>query len=130
MHMEVPVPRSTGMCESGQSSPDKWMALRTLVYVGLLHQQLIKEGQLDTNNKIPPVFPLVLYNGDQPWQCSQDLHDLIALPPNSPLRKWQPQICYYLLDESQYTEDGENSISGPIPRIDNSNNIYELRGYL
>ena len=27
-----------------QSRPDKWMALRVLVYVGLLYQQLLREG--------------------------------------------------------------------------------------
>ncbi|HEY5603943.1 MAG TPA: Rpn family recombination-promoting nuclease/putative transposase, partial [Gammaproteobacteria bacterium] len=63
-----------------QSSPDKWMALRTLVYVGLLYQQLIKEGQLDDNKQLPPVFPLVLYNGDQPWRPALDLQSLMALP--------------------------------------------------
>jgi len=113
-----------------QSTPDKWMSLRTLVYVGLLYQQLIKEGQLDDNNKIPPVFPLVLYNGDQPWQCSRDLHSLIALPPNSPLYQWQPQICYYLLDESRYPEGKAGSITGTLFRIENSKDINSLRDNL
>jgi predicted transposase YdaD len=113
-----------------QSRPDKWMALRVLVYVGLLYQQLIKEGQLDDKATLPPVFPLVLYNGDKPWNYALDLQTLIALPANSPLRKWQPQICYYLLDESQYPEGKEGSVTGALFRIENANNIKELRDNL
>ena len=113
-----------------QSTPDKWMAVRTLVYVGLLYQQLIKEGQLDDNKQLPPVFPLVLYNGDPSWQAAQDLHSLIALPANSPLRKYQPQICYYLLDENRYPEGKAGSMTGALFRIENSKDIKELRDNL
>ena len=93
-----------------QSRPDKWMALRVLVYVGLLYQHLIKEGQLNDDSSLPPVFPLVLYNGDQPWHYAQDLQSLMALPPHSPLCKWQAQIYFYLLDESQYPETLEKML--------------------
>lgn len=95
-----------------QSTPDKWMALRSLVYVGLLYEQLRKEGQLNENKLLPPVFPLVLYNGDKPWKYAQDLSSLVALPPNSPLQKWQPKMCYYLLDESQHPDGKQGSITG------------------
>lgn len=54
-----------------QSHPDPWMALRVLVYVGLLYQHLIRENQISANNKLPPVFPLVLYNGDARWNAAQ-----------------------------------------------------------
>ncbi len=109
-----------------QSTPDKWMALRVLVYVGLLYQHLIKEKQINESS-LPPVFPLVLYNGDEPWHCAQDLQSLIALPSQSPLKKWQPQIHYYLLDENLYPDGKNNSISGTLFKIENSHNINELR---
>ncbi|MCI0506159.1 MAG: Rpn family recombination-promoting nuclease/putative transposase [Gammaproteobacteria bacterium] len=109
-----------------QSTPDKWMALRTLVYVGLLYQHLAKEGRLEGDKQLPPVFPLVLYNGDTPWHCAPDLRSLIALPPNSPLRKYQPQIGYYLLDESHYPDGKEGSITGALFRIENIRDINDL----
>jgi predicted transposase/invertase (TIGR01784 family) len=43
-----------------QSQPDPWMAMRMLVYVGLLYQELIKGGHFTDRGKLPPVFPLVL----------------------------------------------------------------------
>lgn len=74
-----------------QSQPDPWMALRVLVYVGLLYQQLIRENRI-THGKLPPVFPLVLYNGDPRWNAAQNFKDLIALPDTTPLWPYQPSI--------------------------------------
>ena len=54
-----------------QSRPDPFMALRMLVYVGLLYQELVKGKQLTANHKLPPVFPLVLYNGERPWTAAE-----------------------------------------------------------
>lgn len=113
-----------------QSQPDKWMPLRTMVYVGLLYQQLIKEKQLTETQQLPPVFPLVLYNGDQPWSYSQDLKSLIALPQNSPLRQWQPQMNYYLLDESTYPNGKDGSVTAVLFGIENAKNIKEIRDYI
>ena len=41
-----------------QSQADPWMAIRALVYVGLLYQHLIRENRLAPNGKLPPFFPL------------------------------------------------------------------------
>jgi predicted transposase YdaD len=46
-----------------QSTVAPWMALRLMVYTGLLYQDLIKTGEVRSHDKLPPVFPLVLYNG-------------------------------------------------------------------
>ena len=110
-----------------QSSPDPWMAVRCLAYVSLLYQQLIKEDQLTANRKLPPVFPLVLYNGDQAWAAPLDLHSLIGLPEHSPLRRFQPQFRYYLLDESLYPKGKADSITGVLFEIENIQNLNDLR---
>ena len=65
-----------------QSSPDPWMVIRFLVYVGLLYQQLIKENQL-RSGKLPPVFPVVLYNGSKTWQSPITLKKLTHIIPVS-----------------------------------------------
>ncbi|TCS46100.1 Rpn family recombination-promoting nuclease/putative transposase, partial [Pseudobacteriovorax antillogorgiicola] len=44
-----------------QSSVDRFMPVRILAYVNLLFLQLVKEGKI--TDKLPPVLPLVLYNG-------------------------------------------------------------------
>jgi predicted transposase YdaD len=52
-----------------QSRSDRWMALRMQVYVGLLCQDLVKQRKLGRSGKLPPVLPIVLYNGAGALDC-------------------------------------------------------------
>ena len=88
-----------------QSTVDWWMAVRTQVYTGLLRQQIIAERRLRPGDLLPPVLTIVIYNGDQRWNAPTDLSRLVALPPESPLWRWQPQASYYLLDEGAFPSD-------------------------
>ena len=51
-----------------QSTVDPWMALRILVYTGLLYQDLIKSGEVRSGQKLPAVFP----PGPLQWAQSLD----------------------------------------------------------
>ena len=75
-----------------QSTPNHWMALRALVYAGLLWQHLVKEQRLPRDGRLPPVLPVVLYNGDRRWAAPRVLHELVGLAENSPLWRWQPDM--------------------------------------
>jgi predicted transposase YdaD len=87
-----------------QSTQDRWMALRVMVYAGLLWQQIIRERRLTPEGRLPPVFPLVIYNGDTNWTTPASLHALIGLPEGSPLWRWQPDMRYDILDEGAFAE--------------------------
>jgi hypothetical protein len=82
-----------------QSQIDWWMPVRIQVYAGLLWQQIINEMRLKAGDRLPPVLPVVLYNGDKVWNAPTGTMELVALPPNSPLWHWQPGIRYHLVDE-------------------------------
>ena len=56
-----------------QSTVDPFMALRMMVYLGLLYQDLVQQRQLTAAGKLPPILPLVLYNGNGPWGAAQEL---------------------------------------------------------
>ena len=43
------------------------MAVRLLAYVGLLYQDLIRARQFAPEGRLPPVVPVVLYNGRPRW---------------------------------------------------------------
>jgi hypothetical protein len=88
-----------------QSTPERWMALRAMVYVGLLWQQLIREKRLAPDGRLPPVLPIVLYNGDPRWAMPLSLRDLIALPAESPFWRWQPDMAYHVVDEGAWPAD-------------------------
>jgi hypothetical protein len=102
-----------------QSTEDRWMALRFGTYVHLLYEQLVREGRL-IGGRLPPVFPLLLYNGDDHWNAATDLNTLIALPPNTPLWSYQPGMRYYLIDESRYPQGKPGSLSGFVMRLENA----------
>jgi predicted transposase/invertase (TIGR01784 family) len=86
-----------------QSTVDQYMAARLLVYVGLLYQALIRAGQLPASGKLPPVIPIVLYNGRGRWTAPRDIADLLEPFPES-VRQYSPRLRYVLLDEGRYTE--------------------------
>lgn len=84
-----------------QSQSDPWMALRMQVYVGLLYQDLVRQRTITTQGKLPPVLPIVLYNGNGRWTGSTDMAGLI-LPPPQGLLALQPEQRYLLIDQSSY----------------------------
>ena len=88
-----------------QSTPDHWMALRALVYAGLLWQHLVAEKRLPLDGRLPPVLPVVLYNGDRRWAAPLALNELVGLPENSPLWRWQPHMRYHMVDEGAFGDE-------------------------
>jgi predicted transposase YdaD len=44
-----------------QSSVDKYMALRMMVYIGLLYQDLIKRKEVLADGRLPPILTIVFY---------------------------------------------------------------------
>jgi hypothetical protein len=88
-----------------QSTPDRWMALRALVYVGLLWQHLVREKQVPPDGRLPPVLPVVVYNGDPRWAMPLALHELVGLPADTPLWRYQPEMRYHLVDEGAFSDD-------------------------
>jgi len=114
-----------------QSTPDPWMALRMLVYAGLLWQQLVREQRLMPDGRLPPILPVVLYNGDPRWRAPVDLVDLIGLPDASPMWQWQPGLRYHLIDEGAFSPgdlEGRGGLPALLFRLENSSAPDQLVG--
>ena len=94
-----------------QSRVDTHMALRMMVYTGLLYQDLIKSGQGLPKGRLPPVLPIVLYNGHRPWKAPTNIADLIP-PLPEPMNGYVPRAKYLLIDENAYIEH-------PLPSVRN-----------
>ncbi|WP_462326137.1 Rpn family recombination-promoting nuclease/putative transposase [Desulfoplanes sp.] len=86
-----------------QSTVDPWMAVRVMVYRGLLYQDLIKSKRVQRGENLPPVFPIVLYNGQNLWTAKQEIADLIAPMPPS-LARYRPSHAYFLMDEGTVSQ--------------------------
>jgi hypothetical protein len=86
-----------------QSTVDPSMALRMMVYLGLFYQDLLKRGETTSSGKLPPVLPLVLYNGYAPWGAAREISELIEEVPGG-LERYRPQLRYCLLDEMRMAD--------------------------
>lgn len=86
-----------------QSTTDPYMAVRVMTYVGLLYQDLIRRKEVLAHRRLPPVLPIVLYNGDAKWTAATDVATLIPKVPGL-VAKYLPKMEYLLIDESKYSE--------------------------
>jgi predicted transposase YdaD len=87
-----------------QSNVDPYMAVRMMVYVGLLYQDLIRRGEMLANRHLPPVLPIVLYNGDGKWTAATDMAQLVPKVPGL-VSEYLPQLKYLVIDENNYSEE-------------------------
>ncbi len=77
-----------------QSKPDAWMTLRLLRYILNIWDQYRK--QHPKAKKLPPVLPLVLFQGGATWTADLSLSGLIDIPDG--LSAYQPEFRHLLVD--------------------------------
>lgn len=112
-----------------QSSVDRWMALRILGYTALLYQDLIRSGVVRDEELLPPVFPIVVYNGGRRWNAAQNMAALIH-PRAAALGAYQPQQRYFLLDEGSVpatTLAGAHSVTAALLRLEQAESFENIR---
>lgn len=110
-----------------QSSPDAFMAVRIMTYLGLLYQELIRQKKLTENNKLPPVLPLVLYNGNSRWNSATDIAELVERVPGG-LEHYCPHLAYLLLDEGRLDESPQlavRNLSAALFRLEKSQTLSD-----
>ena len=113
-----------------QSSVDQWMALRIAVYVLLLYLHLIREGIVPSKGLLPPVYPVLIYNGDRPWKAKTDLRDLIGPGPDGRPWPWRPRFRYHVLDEQRHAPDrlqGMDNLVAVLVLMEQCRTVEELR---
>ena len=115
-----------------QSSVDHFMAVRIAGYLALLYQDIIRTQKLSSKDLLPPVLPLVLYNGQYRWRAPLELDQLIH-PAPAGLEKYRPQVCYLLLDEGRFAPDDLNNLTNLVAalfRLENSRTEQEIQSVL
>ncbi len=111
-----------------QSTVDRYMAVRLMTYIGLLYQDLIKSKQTLPDKRLPPVFSVVLYNGEQRWTAATELKDLIVTLPGG-LEHYLPALKYLILDEGAYdpqTLTPLKNLVAAIFRLENSRSYEDI----
>ncbi|WP_144632532.1 Rpn family recombination-promoting nuclease/putative transposase [Bordetella genomosp. 13] len=111
-----------------QSSVEPRMALRMMAYLALFYQDLVRQQAVGAGEVLPPVLPLVLYNGEPAWHAAQDVAQLIApLPGQS--TGYRPALRYWLIDQQQWMRDGRmpaRNLAAAFFRVERSNTPEEI----
>ncbi|MDR2033011.1 MAG: Rpn family recombination-promoting nuclease/putative transposase, partial [Azoarcus sp.] len=94
-----------------QSASDPWMAVRIMQYVSLLSEQLIREGLREgaPDGRLPPILPIVLYNGRSEWRAPHDVAECYTTPPDG-LETYRPSLRYLLLDERRLQQHPQTEV--------------------
>jgi predicted transposase/invertase (TIGR01784 family) len=83
-----------------QSTSDAFMSARILSYIGNLYLEIIRTEKITSNQKLPPVFPLVVYNGQEAWKAAKSFKEIVYCPYKS-LNKYIPDVFYELFEERE-----------------------------
>ncbi|HSF38348.1 MAG TPA: Rpn family recombination-promoting nuclease/putative transposase [Thermoanaerobaculia bacterium] len=113
-----------------QSTPDRFMAVRLLVYVGLLLQEIIEKKKLSPKRRLPAILPIVAYNGKRPWNSPLSLSDLFV-PMPAGLQARLPQLCYQVLDANRLDLDRpdlDGNLAAALFRLEVCDSPGELPG--
>ena len=111
-----------------QSTVDHTMPIRLMHYVACFYDHLLKTKQAHPGQGLPPIFPVVLYNGAKPWRARQDVYDMIVPEPPEFLRAYQPHLRYYLVDEGRLSHDDlkrKGSLLSGIFGVENAGKSWE-----
>lgn len=81
-----------------QSQNEHFMAVRILSYEALLYQDLVHTLELKPGDRLPPIIPVVIYNGSAPWTGPLEVAELINLV-HPALSDYTPRLRYFLLQE-------------------------------
>jgi len=80
-----------------QSSVDRFMALRILHYIVSFYMRL--RDSEEKFEKLPPVFPIVVYSGKEPWTAPINLEELIE--NNELLNEFALNFNYFKIAENE-----------------------------
>ena len=86
-----------------QAGGDPAMAAHMLAYTTLLYQRLDADGALPGHGLLPPVLPVVFYNGRRRWTAPVEMADLVAARGGL-LAPYRPSQRYYLLDVARTSD--------------------------
>ena len=87
-----------------------------MVYIGLLYQDLIKRKEVLADGRLPPILPIVLYNGNQRWTSVTDVAELIPIVPGL-VEQFKPHLKYLLIDENTYSDSQLASLNNLVAAV-------------
>ncbi len=98
-------------------------------YVAALYDHLVRGKAIDLADGLPPVLPIVIYNGDTRWKHSPEIFDLIQ-PHPAVLSEFQPKLKFWLLDEGKFSPaylEGLQRVMAAIFRMEHAHDTTTVK---
>lgn len=111
-----------------QSKVQRFMGIRTLSYLMLLYEDLIRKKRLTSVGKLPPVVPIVLYNGARRWTAPLQVADVIESLPG--FEHHLPRFEYRVIDESHLPREQLEPLDNPVAgvfQLEQSTGLEEIQ---
>lgn len=105
-----------------QSSVDRFISVRILNYITSLYVSLIKSGQI--KEKLPPVFPIMLYNGDAKWAAPKSVAETIE--HHDVLGQYGIGFQYLKIAENEYSAETLLQIQNIVSTLFLAENHYNV----
>jgi hypothetical protein len=97
--------------------------------VAALYDHLVCSKTVDPADGLPPVLPIVIYNGDARWKHSPEIFDLIQ-PHPAVLTEFQPKLKFWLLDEGRFSAEyleGLQRVMAAIFRMEHTHDTEDAK---
>ena len=112
-----------------QSQVDWDMAWRVSEYAHLLHRELQRSGAYLCEGRMPPVLPVVVYNGEHPWPRSAERPaQFTRALGNGVLPRSLLGQAYTVLDESAWAGDDGDLLGSRLPSGNRVTTLVGLDG--
>ena len=111
-----------------QSEVLRFMAVRVLTYIMLLYEDLMRKERWTGGGKLPPVLPIVLYNGSRPWTAPLQVAELIEAMPG--YEAYLPRFEYLVIDEGHLPREQLEPLDSPVTgvfQLEQSTGVEEIR---
>ncbi|KPA13400.1 Transposase (putative), YhgA-like protein, partial [Candidatus Magnetomorum sp. HK-1] len=96
-----------------QSSPDKWIRFRLYKYKGRIWDESLK--QVENQEGLNPILPIVLYIGNSSWNYSTEFFDLVNESPVD--SEFVPKFKHFLLDHSDKSKKVKGALKARIAHL-------------
>ena len=111
-----------------QSEVLRFMAVRVVTYVLLLYEDLIQKKRFTGSGKLPPVVPIVLYNGERQWAAPLQVAELVESIPGQ--ERHVPRFEILVIDEVHLPRKSLVPLDNPVAgvfQLEQSRGVEEIR---
>ena len=107
-----------------QSTVQRFMVLRTLNYISSFYMDYVLASKGIRQLKLPPVFPIVLYNGEEAWTAPNNMAALIESEPA--LGSYQLNFEHVVIAENQFGKEALLTIRNIVSTLFLAEVYYDL----